>query len=426
MRDSLLGQAPLDFDIATIAPLDRLEVLFPEALSVGKQFGIIILPYSGFQIEVASFRKDGVYLDGRRPSSVTLASAREDAFRRDFTINALFYDWTNNRIIDFVEGRKDLDKRILRTVGDPEARFSEDKLRLIRALRIAAQVDFEIERRTFCAIRKLANEISLVSPERLSSELRRILGLDHRLRALHDLVNSGLAAALLPELNYLAQRSQFWARKGRLMAKVMGSETRIGLLWALLVWPEAMSRGILKIPSSRWVEWTKIEFEAFFRRLRFSRDEMSEALFVLSHVSQLVSLKSGDNSKSAEEKLTREGLKVNKEHSLNREEARLLLLINERHGISLLDFCRVIEVVWGAREAGVIDLHHQFVQRIQKDGHLEKPWVTGRDLLELGFQSGPSLGVVLEQLYLGQIAGLFRNRADALEEAKREYVQRDP
>ncbi|HEX4923157.1 MAG TPA: CCA tRNA nucleotidyltransferase, partial [Bdellovibrionales bacterium] len=145
VRDALLGRVPQDFDVATSAAPEQVEALFERAVAVGKAFGVIILPFEGFQIEVATFRKDGLYVDGRRPASVTFSSPREDAARRDFTVNALYYDVVNKRVVDYVNGERDLAAHVIRTVGSPHDRLSEDSLRLMRAVRFSAQLGFEIE-----------------------------------------------------------------------------------------------------------------------------------------------------------------------------------------------------------------------------------------------------------------------------------------
>ena len=174
VRDCLLGRAPLDFDIATNAKPDQVEKLFPKTIPVGRKFGVIIVVERGQQFQVATFRAEADYQDGRRPGRIEFANAEADALRRDFTVNGLFYDPLTEKIHDWVGGESDLRARIIRTIGAPEERFGEDHLRLLRAVRFAAQLDFEIEPQTFSAIQKLAPKIKIISAERIRDELIKL------------------------------------------------------------------------------------------------------------------------------------------------------------------------------------------------------------------------------------------------------------
>ena len=175
VRDTLLGRVPKDYDVATDAPPDRVRRLFRNTQAVGAAFGVVLVRVRRTPIEVATFRTDGAYTDGRRPDSVRFATAEEDAKRRDFTINGLFLDPMTNEVIDHVGGRADLDAKLIRAIANPDERFAEDHLRLLRAIRFAARLGFEIEPATADAIRRHAGELSRISPERVTDELRRIL-----------------------------------------------------------------------------------------------------------------------------------------------------------------------------------------------------------------------------------------------------------
>jgi putative nucleotidyltransferase with HDIG domain len=174
VRDFLLGREPQDFDIATDARPEQVEKLFRKTIPVGKKFGVIIVVEGGQQFQVATFRAEADYQDGRRPEKVVFANAEADALRRDFTVNGLFYDPLTEKIHDWVGGEKDLRAKIIRTIGAPEERFGEDHLRLLRAVRFAAQLNFEIEPATFAAIQKLAAKIKLISAERVRDELIKL------------------------------------------------------------------------------------------------------------------------------------------------------------------------------------------------------------------------------------------------------------
>lgn len=176
VRDFLLKRPVNDFDLASSAPPEGVQKLFPKTLDIGKKFGVIHVIIDGVTIEVTTFRQDGNYGDGRRPDQVLFSSPQEDAARRDFTINALFFDPDSGKIFDFVDGVKDLDQKIIRAVGDPALRFAEDHLRLLRALRFQAQLGFSIEEKTLQAIDAHFSDVTSVSKERIFQELQKIIG----------------------------------------------------------------------------------------------------------------------------------------------------------------------------------------------------------------------------------------------------------
>ena len=211
VRDLLLGRPPKEFDVATSATPDEVEGLFRRTIAVGKAFGVVrvredvagLFPgddTSAVETEVATFRADGVYIDGRRPEGVRFTTAREDAERRDFTVNGLFLDPETGEIVDYVGGRADLDARVLRAIGDPKARFREDKLRILRAIRFAATGPFEVEAATWQAVCDMAGLVSVVSAERICQELSRMLVSGRSAHALRLMHQSGVLKVILPEL----------------------------------------------------------------------------------------------------------------------------------------------------------------------------------------------------------------------------------
>ena len=203
IRDALRGTAPKDIDIATSAKPDEVQKLFRRTVPVGLQFGVVRVLEGDFEFEVATFRSDGVYLDGRHPQFVEFSTPEKDAFRRDFTVNGIFYDPLKDKVIDFVGGREDLGRKLIRAIGLPSERFAEDRLRMLRAIRLASALVFEIESGTWSAIRAEANELLVVSPERVRDELLKILVDAHRLRGFDLLDKSGLLAVILPEVDAL-------------------------------------------------------------------------------------------------------------------------------------------------------------------------------------------------------------------------------
>ena len=200
VRDRLLGRPAADYDIATAARPEQVAALFSRTVDVGAAFGVIRVLADDGEYEVATFRTEGPYLDGRHPSSVRYAGAREDARRRDFTINGLFYDPAADAVLDFVGGRADLAARLVRAIGDPAARFEEDRLRVLRAVRLAAELDFGIAPETLDAARRHAEGVRAVSAERVRDELVRMLTGPDPGRALSLLRDTGLLAVVLPEV----------------------------------------------------------------------------------------------------------------------------------------------------------------------------------------------------------------------------------
>jgi len=204
VRDQLMGRAPHDYDVATSATPQQVRRLFghDRTLAVGAAFGVVIVlgPPQAGQIEVATFRSEGDYQDGRHPGQVAFSSAREDAKRRDFTINGLFYDPLADRVIDYVDGQADLRAGIVRAIGDPAERLTEDKLRLLRAVRLATTLGFALDGATREAVRRMAPQITVVSGERVADEMERMLVAPSRTAAVRMLLETGLAAEVLPEI----------------------------------------------------------------------------------------------------------------------------------------------------------------------------------------------------------------------------------
>jgi len=203
VRDLLLGIEPKDYDVATDAPPEAIAVLFPRAQLVGAHFGVsLISGGNGVHVEVATYRSEGEYSDGRRPDQVAFVSDPAlDARRRDFTINGLFQDPLSGEVHDYVDGLADLEKKQIRAIGDPERRFREDHLRMLRAVRFAARLNFEIEGETLSAIRSQAAQIKRISAERVRDELVRILTEGHARRGMQLLDSTGLLIQILPEVN---------------------------------------------------------------------------------------------------------------------------------------------------------------------------------------------------------------------------------
>src|SRR5215475_5641352 len=215
VRDMVMQIEPADYDIATSATPDEVTAIFPRTEGVGAQFGVVLVIKRGHPFEVATFRSDEAYIDGRHPSGVVFTDAKQDVLRRDFTINGLLYDPLTHQVIDFVNGRADIDAKIVRAIGDPHARFEEDKLRILRAIRFGARLGYTIEKETWNAVRAMAPKIHQVSSERIRDELTRILTEGQAARGIRMLEESGLRNQILPEVqwtNHIDKSLQFVAR----------------------------------------------------------------------------------------------------------------------------------------------------------------------------------------------------------------------
>jgi putative nucleotidyltransferase with HDIG domain len=204
VRDLVMGHPPTDYDIATSATPDAVVQLFPRSLTVGAQFGVVLVPQGDHFYEVATFRSEGTYSDGRRPDQVTYTTdPRQDVERRDFTINGLLYDPLEGTVLDYVGGQSDIHSRLIRTIGNPEQRFLEDKLRLVRAVRFAARFNFRLDNSTREAILELAETIRQVSQERIREELIRVLTHGYAARGISLMDSCGLLRFILPEVTCL-------------------------------------------------------------------------------------------------------------------------------------------------------------------------------------------------------------------------------
>lgn len=222
VRDILMGVEPKDFDIATNALPEQIEKIFNITSSVGRQFGIVIVGMDGEKFEVATFRKDSIESDGRHPDKVSFSTMEEDAQRRDLTINAIFFDPIKNQLIDFVNGKDDIEKGIIRFVGEADERINEDKLRMLRAIRFAIRLGFEIEHSSFEAIKKHASEIDIISPERINQEFTKMLECRKPSMMFDLLDSSNLMTHIFPEIKKLIglEQDPEWHPEGATVRKI--------------------------------------------------------------------------------------------------------------------------------------------------------------------------------------------------------------
>jgi poly(A) polymerase len=375
VRDMLLGRPAKDYDVATNAlPADVIR-LFRRTLQVGAKFGVVIVLLQGEQVEVATFRSEAGYEDGRHPTEVRFTSAAEDASRRDFTINGMFYDPLQGQVIDYVEGQADLERRIIRTIGVPEERFSEDYLRMLRAVRFSTQLGFAIEPETYAAIGRNAAKIVRVSGERIAVELEGILIHPNRAVGAAMLIETGLTQAIFPG----------FAGEG-----AKGAVAVLGHLRKKVDFPLALAAFFAGFPTDFAVE--KCE------TLKLSRKQDQHIEFLLSH----------------------RGCLLDSEMSL----ARLKKLLAAPYFWDLYELERAIQKTAGAKK-GLASLS-RLRRRIRDLGDIDvkpKPLLNGHDLMRLGAVPGPALGQLTEELYVAQLEGDVQTK-DQAEQWAEAWLQR--
>lgn len=409
VRDTLLGIDPHDYDVATSARPEEVERLFPRTVPVGVQFGVILVLEQGAEIQVATFRGDGTYHDGRHPESITYTDAEGDAGRRDFTVNGLFYDPINSKVLDFVGGREDLKAGILRAIGNPCERFAEDKLRLLRAVRFATTLGFTIDPETWNALLKLAPKIHAVSAERIREEFCKILLSPNRVRGFDLLEESGLLREILPEMEALKgcdQPPEFHPEGDvyihtRLMLTLLKPDASLPLVLSVLFHD-------LGKPATRVVDETgRIRFNGhegvsseislkIMQRLRFS-NEVIDA--VIPAVRLHMSFKDVPNMRVAT--LKRMMARPTFEEEL------------ELHRVDCLS------------SHGMLDNHAMLIAKREEFGRaplIPEPLVTGHDLIGLGWKPGKRFAEALRAVQTRQLEGTLNSREEALAWVTSEFI----
>jgi len=420
VRDLLLGREPKDYDVATNATPQQVMTIFPETYAVGAQFGVVLVPVPEEQseegkasgragaVEVATFRGDIGYSDGRHPDEVRFSQdPREDVARRDFTINGMLLDPESGEVLDFVGGRKDLQDRIIRTIGDPERRFAEDKLRMLRAVRFAARFGYAIEPATFSAIQKLAHQIHIVSRERVRDELTRMLTEGHARAAFLLLEDSGLLKEVLPEISAMkgvAQPPEFHPEGDVFVHTLLLLENLPQPCPATLAWG-ALLHDVGK-PATFRVAPDRIRFdghvevgvkmaEEICSRLRFSGDDAEQVLALIDN-----HMRFGHATRMKESTLKKFLRMPRFEEHLALHRADCLA----SHGdLRTYEFAR--------DKLAVIPPEKMRPSRLVK----------GDDLIAAGYQPGPKFRKILDAVEDAQLEGRLPSKDEALEFVRREF-----
>lgn len=379
VRDELLGRTPADFDVATSARPDAVRQLFGHrrTLAVGAAFGVITVlgPKPAGQVEVATFRADAPYTDGRHPAGVTFCSAREDALRRDFTINGLFFDPLTGTVLDYVGGQQDLNDGIIRAIGVPALRFGEDHLRMLRAVRFSAGFGFPLERETRRAIESMAQLVESVSPERIAAELRTMCSRPGRGRAIMLLVDTGLAEPVFHE--FAGRPQTFWSAAAATLDAL--DEPDLPLALAILCRPEAAAVGRLS------------------RRLRLANHERMLAAWLVAALAVI-------------------GTTTTLDELAGRPWSELQPWLADASRFRLADLLRAL-AAHGNAAAETAAWVSQQVNRPVADLD-PPPLLGGGDLLALGLSAGPAVGQTLRRLRSLQLDGRLASQAEAVDQVK--------
>ena len=401
VRDFLLGREPGDYDIATSALPAQIEGLFNRTVPVGRKFGVIVVIEGGRQFQVATFRAEADYQDGRRPGRVAFGDARADASRRDFTVNGLFYDPVREQLHDWVGGEADLGARIIRAIGSPSERFGEDHLRLLRAVRFAAQLDFSIEAGTFAALKANAAKIKVISAERIREELVKLFRPPHAARGLELLRQSGLLEPILPEIaaTTACEQSPDYHPEGtvfnhiRLMLQHLPAAPHPSLPWSVLLHDVAKPVTASADPETGSIHFYSHErigaemAAGILQRLRFPRKQIEEIVEAVRYHMQF-----------------KDALEMRKS-TLRRVLMRPTFPLElELHRLDCLG------------SHGQLDVYDFLVaqaKQLEQRPQIRPPLLTGDDLIAMGMAPGPALGALLTEIREKQLQDELKSKAEA-------------
>lgn len=403
VRDALLGKTPKDYDIATSATPDEVLSLFPKSDPVGAHFGVILVREKGLPFEIATFRHDGSYHDGRHPESVTFSTPKEDAQRRDFTVNGLFQDPANGEIIDYVGGQEDLANKTLRAIGSAEKRFQEDALRLLRAVRFATCLEFEIETVTWEAVCENTHLLEKISMERIRDEFSRILLAPQRARGLDLLTESGLMRHIVVEVYDLigCEQPPQWHPEGdvythtRIMLDMLGDDPSLELALGVLLHDIGKPATFSCDPAEGRIRFNGHDrvgadmAETILRRLKYA-NKTTEAVSAM--VANHMNFMNVQQMRTAKVKRFMSRPTFEDEMELHRVDCASSNGFTENY-----DFLRAKQDEFAAEPL------------------IPEPLVTGRDLIDLGQEPGPAFREILQAVQTEQLEGRLSSRDEALD-----------
>jgi poly(A) polymerase len=406
VRDELLGLTPNDYDVATDARPEEVRKLFRRTVPVGMSFGVVRVlgprtPAGTLEIEVATFRTDVSYTDGRHPDAVEFSTPQEDAQRRDFTLNGMFYDPLEERVIDYVGGREDLQAKVLRAIGDAAQRFAEDKLRMLRAVRIATRFDLSIEAATYTAIRAMADQLGVVSAERIADELRKLLVHPRRARGVGLLLDLGLAGGILPEVVAMkglpqgppsAPTGDLWDHVLRVL-DLLGPAVSFELAFAALLHDVGKPRTVGRTPERYTFYYHehvgKRLAEEIADRLRLSNAERERIAWLVEKHQVLCEARQMRTSK-------------------------LKPLLAHPHIRELLALHRADALASG-RSTDHVDYCEFLLREWPEEVLNPPPVITGHDLTKHGVEPGPVFKKLLDAVREAQLEGVLTTKKQALE-----------
>jgi poly(A) polymerase len=401
VRDFLLRREPDDYDIATAARADQVEALFKRTVPVGRKFGVMMVIEGEHQYQVATFRAEADYQDGRHPAKVTFGDARADALRRDFTVNGLFYDPVQSQLHDWVNGEQDLRARTIRTIGAPAERFAEDHLRLLRAVRLATQLEFQIEPATAAAIQTLAPKIQGISAERVREELIKLFRPAHAARGLELLHESGLLKQVLPEIaaTTSCEQSPDFHPEGTVFKHLVAMLRHLRpdaddlLPWAVLLHDVAKPVTASRDPASGSIHFYGHErlgaemAEAILEHLRFPRKSIEDIV-----------------------KAVRYHMQFKDAPQMRKSTLRRLLL---RPTFPLELELHRLDCLGSHGQLDVFDFLTTQAKELDQQPHIRPPLLTGDDLIALGMKPGPAMGALLADLRELQLQDELTTHAEA-------------
>ncbi|MGC8846917.1 MAG: CCA tRNA nucleotidyltransferase, partial [Candidatus Hydrogenedens sp.] len=399
VRDLVMKREPVDYDIATNAIPKEVHCHFPDSIMLWKHYGVVRVLLPEGEYEVTTFRSDGPYLDGRHPSSVVFSSPQEDAQRRDFTINALFFDPSTNEIIDYVGGQEDIRKGIIRTVGNPHHRFAEDYLRLLRSARFSARFNFKIERDTLEAMKELRAGIQKVPAERIRDELIKILTEGNPYRAFEILDRTGLLEEILPEISALKgiEQDKEYHPEGDVFIHTLQTLKYLNnpspkLALAILLHDVGKKQTITYTDRIRFPKHEAIGAQIatnIMERLRFSRSEIEDVAWLIRNHMTLL------------------------QYPQMRESTRKRLFKNPLFPL-LLELVSIdIQASFG--ELSSINSIKKDYQMFQQTVSEYQPLLRGKDLIGLGFSPGPLFRTILDEVENAQLEGTIKTHEEAIQ-----------